>query len=56
MILINKAGLLLYKYSKNNSPRKSTYYPQVEAITLVKKDTETGRYFALKVHQLVEKG
>ena len=36
--------------------QKNAYYAQVEALTLVKKDNETARHFALKVQQLVEKG
>ena len=35
---------------------KNAYYAQVEALSLVKKDSETVRHFALKVQQLVEKG
>ena len=38
------------------SSRKNAYYAQVKALTLVKKDNETVRHFALKVQQLVEKG
>ena len=36
--------------------RKTAYYAQVEAISLMKKDNETVRHFALRVQQLVEKG
>ena len=38
------------------SSQKNAYYAQVETLTLVKKDNETVRQFALKVQQLVEKG
>ena len=37
--------------SQNNA-----YYAQVEALSLMKKDNEAVRHFALRVQQLVEKG
>ena len=43
-------------FKKQFSSQKNAYYAQVEALTLVKKDNETVRQFALKVQQLVEKG
>ena len=43
-------------FRKQFSSQKNAYYAQVEALTLVKKDNETVRHFALKVQQLVEKG
>ena len=46
----------LYKHLKNNfHHKKNAYYGQVEALNLVKKDNDTGRHFALKVQQLIEK-
>ena len=42
-------------FQKQFSSQKNAYYAQVEALTLVKKDNETVRHFALKVQQLVEK-
>ena len=41
---------------KQFSSQKKAYYAQVEALSLVRKDNETVRHFALKVQQLVEKG
>ena len=38
------------------SSQKNAYSAQVETLNLSKKDNETVRHFALKVHQLVEKG
>ena len=35
---------------------KTAYYAQVEAMSLMKKDNETVRHFALRVQQLVKKG
>ena len=43
-------------YKKQFSSQKNAYYAQIEAFSLVKKDNETVRHFALKVQQLVEKG
>ena len=43
-------------FKKQFSSQKNAYYAQVEALTLVKKDNETVRHFALKVQHLVEKG
>ena len=43
-------------FKKQFSSQKNAYYAQVEALSLVKKDNETVRHFALKVQQLVEKG
>ena len=42
-------------FKKQFSSQKNAYYAQVEALTLVKKDNETVRHFALKVQQLIEK-
>ena len=42
-------------FKKQFSSQKNAYYAQVEALTLVKKDIETVRHFALKVQRLVEK-
>ena len=42
-------------FKKQFSSQKNTYYAQVEALSLTEKSNETVRYFALKVHQLVEK-
>ena len=46
----------MYQVSKNNFYHKNAYYAQVEALNLVKKDNKTGRLFAPKIQQLVEKG
>ena len=46
----------LQAFKKQFSSQKNGYYAQVEALTVVKKDTESVRPFALKVEQLVEKG
>ena len=43
-------------FKKQISSQRNTYYAQVEALSLVKKDNETVRNFATKVQQLVEKG
>ena len=43
-------------FKKQFSSQKNAYYAQVEALTLIKKDNETVRHFALRVQQLVEKG
>ena len=43
-------------FKKQFSSQKNAYYAQVEALSLIKKDNETVRHFALKVQQLVEKG
>ena len=43
-------------FKKQFSSQRKAYYAQVEALSLVKKDNETDRQFALKVQQLVEKG
>ena len=42
-------------FKNHFSSQKNAYYAQVGAITLVNKDNETVRHFALKVQQLVEK-
>ena len=43
--------------SKKQIPsQKTAYYAQVEAMSLMKKDKETVRNFALRVQQLVKKG
>ena len=36
--------------------QKPAYYARVEAMSLMKKDNETVRHFALRVQQLVKKG
>ena len=41
---------------KKISSLKTAYYAQVEAMSLMKKDNETVRHFALRVQQLVKKG
>ena len=41
---------------KQYSSQKTAYYAQVEAMSLMKKDNETVRHFALRVQQLVKKG
>ena len=43
-------------FKKQFSSQKNAYYAQVEALSLIKKDNETVRHFALRVQQLVEKG
>ena len=43
-------------FKKQFSSQKTTYYAQVEAMSLMKKDNETVRHFALRVQQLVKKG
>ena len=43
-------------FKKQFSSQKTSYYAQVEAMSLMKKDNETVRHFALRVQQLVEKG
>ena len=43
-------------FKKQLSSQKTAYYAQVEAMSLMKKDNETVRHFALRVLQLVEKG
>ena len=43
-------------FKKQFSSQKNSYYAQVEALNLTKKDNETVGHFALKVQQLVEKG
>ena len=43
-------------FKKQFSSQKNAYYAPVEALSLVKKDNETIRHFALKVQQIVEKG
>ena len=43
-------------FKKQFSSRKTAYYAQVEAMSLMKKDNETVRHFALRVQQLVKKG
>ena len=47
----------MYNYFKKKFLLKKTaYYAQVEAMSVMKKDNETVRHFALKVQQLVKKG
>ena len=43
-------------FKKQFSSQKTAYYAQVEAMSLMKKDNETVRHFALRVQQLVIKG
>ena len=43
-------------FKKQFSSQKLGYYAQVEAMSLMKKDNETVRHFALRVQQLVKKG
>ena len=43
-------------FKKQFSSQKTAYYAQVEAISLMQKDNETVRHFALRVQQLVKKG
>ena len=45
----------LQAFKKQFSSQKNAYCAQVETLTLVKKDNEMVRHFALKVQQLVEK-
>ena len=42
-------------FKKQFFSQRNAYYAQVEALTFVKKDYETVRYFAFKVQELVEK-
>ena len=43
-------------FIKQFSSQKTAYYAQVEAMSLMKKDNETVRHFAVRVQQLVKKG
>ena len=43
-------------FEKQFSSQKTAYYAQVEATSLMKKDNETVRHFAIRVRQLVKKG
>ena len=43
-------------FKKQFSSQTAAYYAQVEAMSLMKKDSETVRHFALRVQQLVKKG
>ena len=43
-------------FKKHYSSQKTAYYAQVEGMSLMKKDDETLRHFALRVQQLVKKG
>ena len=43
-------------FKKQFSSQKTAYYAQVEAMSLMKKDNETVRHFALALQQLVKKG
>ena len=43
-------------FKKHFSSQKTAYYAQVEAMSLMKKDNETVRQFALRVQQLVKTG
>ena len=58
MYHINNNGIHLYNYLKNKqfSSQKTAYYAEVEAMSLMKKDNETVRHFALRVQELVKKG
>ena len=42
-------------FKKQFSSQKTAYYAQVEAMSLMKKDNETVRHFALRVQQLVKR-
>ena len=42
-------------FKKQFLSQKTAYYAQVEAMSLMKKDNETVRLFALRVQQLVKK-
>ena len=46
----------VHLFKKQFSSQKRAYYAQVEAMSLMKKDNETVRHFALRVQQLVKKG
>ena len=46
----------VHLFKKQFSSQKTAYYAQVEAMSLMKKDNETVRHFALRVQQLVKKG
>ena len=43
-------------FKKQFSSQKTAHYAQAEAMSLMKKDNETVRHFALRVQQLVKKG
>ena len=43
-------------FKKQFSSQKTAYYAQVEAMSLMKKDNETVRHFALRKQQIVNKG
>ena len=43
-------------FKKHFSSRKTSYYAQVEAMSLMKNEDETVRHFAVRVQQLVKKG
>ena len=43
-------------FKKQFSSQKTAYYAQVEAMSLMKKENETVRHFALRVQQIVKKG
>ena len=43
-------------FKKQLRSQKKAYYAQVEALSLIRKDNETVRNFALKVQRLVGKG
>ena len=52
---INNNGIHLYNYLKKQfSSQETALYAQVEAMSLMKKDNETVRHFALRVRQLVK--
>ena len=54
---INNNGILPCNCLKKQfSSQKTAYYAQVEAMSLMKKDNETVRHFALRVQQLVKTG
>ena len=46
----------LQVFQKQFSSQKTAYYAQIKAMSLMKKDSETVRHFALRVQQLVKKG
>ena len=46
----------VHLFKKQFSSQKTAYYGQVKAMSLMKKDNETVRHFALRVQQLVKKG
>ena len=47
---------VVHLFKKQFSSQKTAYYAQVEDMSLMKKDNETVRRFALRVQQLVKQG